>query len=115
MTSKIKGTRPAGGIKPYATNDNISNNQRVGADRLQNSHNLYKSFNYSALNKKESPVRYKRTLAAAKNNQLIYKTTELNGSHTGSKGLVSTLYEEKINRFQGQKNQRNYNIEPQQQ
>jgi len=71
------------------------------SERLNTSINLGKQFNYKALNQSKngvSPVRYKRTAETSNklDESVMNKSTMLNATSIGSKGLVQSLTQQRV-------------------
>lgn len=71
------------------------------SERLNTSINLGKQFNYKALNQTKngvSAVRYKRTAETSNklDESVMNKSTMLNATSIGSKGLVQSLTQQRV-------------------
>lgn len=87
----MKAKKAGGLTKPKIEREGV-----MISERLNTSINLGKSMNFKALNSSgmsSSPVRYKRTgeSPSKMNDSLMYRSTQLNASQLGSKGLVQSL------------------------
>ena len=87
----MKAKKAPGLTKPKVEREGV-----MISERLNTSINLGKQMNFKALNTSgiaASPVRYKRTGESPSkiNDSVMYRSTQLNASGLGSKGLVQSL------------------------